>query len=53
MGLVDAAGLRLVFNLDDSSVSLDALAKQFQDYPIPSLQEILIIRNGSVSKFWP
>jgi hypothetical protein len=44
---------RLVFNLDDSSVSLDALAKQFQGYPIPGLEEVLIVRNGNVSRFWP
>lgn len=41
------------FNLDDSSVSLEALAKQFQDYPIAGLEEVLIVRNGNVSRFWP
>jgi len=41
---------RLILNLDDSKVSLDALRSQFNDYPIEGLEEVLIVRHGAVSK---
>ncbi|WP_181234175.1 toxin TcdB middle/C-terminal domain-containing protein [Enhygromyxa salina] len=49
----DEQANRLVLNLDDSAVKLDDLAKQFQTWAIPGLVEVLVVRNGSVSRLWP
>lgn len=44
---------RIVLNLDDSAVSLDALRKQMTDYPIPGLKEMIIVKDGTVIPFFP
>lgn len=44
---------RIVLNLDDSAVDLNALRKQFDDYPIPGLDEVIVIRDGAVIPFFP
>ena len=44
---------RIVLNLEDSSVSIDALRRQFHDWPMPGLREVIVIRDGSVSHLWP
>lgn len=44
---------RIILNLDDSSVSIEALQEQFKTYPIEGLQEIIIIKDGKVILFFP
>jgi hypothetical protein len=44
---------RIILNLDDSSLSLDALRKQLTDYPISGLQEIIVVKGGNVEPFFP
>jgi hypothetical protein len=44
---------RIVLNLDDSKVSLEALRQQFISNPIPGLQEIIIIKEGIILEFFP
>lgn len=44
---------RIVLNLDDSSVSLDAMRQQITDYPVPGLREIIIVKDRSVVPFFP
>ena len=39
---------RIVLNLDDSGVSLEALSKQFSDWAIEGLEDVIIIKNGKV-----
>jgi len=43
---------RIVLNLDDFPGSLDDLAKQFNDWPIDSLDELLIMKNGKISRLF-
>lgn len=40
---------RIVLNLDDSRVGMEALERQFADWPIEGLEQVLVIRNGQVS----
>ncbi len=44
---------RIVLNLDDSSVSIDALKVQLEQYPIKGLEEIIIIKNRKIIPFFP
>jgi len=44
--LLSGQSSRVVLNLDDSPVTLEALRKQFADWPISGLQDIIIVRNG-------
>lgn len=44
---------RIILNLDDSSVSIEALQEQLKTYPIEGLQEIIIIKDGKVIPFFP
>ena len=44
---------RIVLNLNDTDVNLVALTKQLTDYPISGLEEILIVRNNTIIKFFP
>lgn len=39
---------RIVLNLDNSRVTMEALQKQFADWPIEGLQQVLVVRNGQV-----
>ena len=51
-GKVDAEqASRIVLNLDDSAVTLAELRKQFADWPIDGLEQLLIVRGGKVSNF--
>jgi hypothetical protein len=53
-GKIDAGQTdRIILNLDNSKVSIDALKKQFQDYPIENLREVKVIKNGEITNFWP
>jgi Contact-dependent growth inhibition CdiA C-terminal domain len=44
---------RIVLNLDDTQVSPDALLEELNSIPIPKLQEIIIVSNGSIIEFFP
>ena len=45
---------RVVLNLADSSVDLDAMSAQLRDWPIEGLQEVMVIdRQGNVLHFYP
>jgi hypothetical protein len=44
---------RIVLHLDDTNVDLGALRKQFQDWPMPGLKEVIVILRGEVLPFWP
>ena len=41
---------RTVLNLDDYAGSLDDLVKQFYDYSINTLDELLAIKNGEIAR---
>jgi hypothetical protein len=44
---------RIVLNLDDSAVSLEALRIQLTHFPIAGLQEVIVVRGRSVVPFFP
>jgi hypothetical protein len=44
---------RIVLHLDDSNVDLGALRKQFQDWAMPGLKEVIVILRGKVLPLWP
>ena len=44
---------RIGLNLDDSSVSSRDLHWQLTNYPVPGLQEIIIMKGGTVIAFFP
>jgi len=44
---------RIVLNLEDSSIQLDAMRAQLNDYPIEGLKEVIVIKDGQVLPFWP
>jgi hypothetical protein len=39
---------RIVLNLEDSNVGLEVMKRQFVEWPIPNLKEVLIIKVGKV-----
>ena len=43
-------GRRIVLNLDDFTGSMDDLAKQFADWPIDTLDELLAIKDGKIAR---
>jgi hypothetical protein len=44
---------RIVLNLEDSAVDLNKLKKQFNDWPMPGLKEVIVVKNGQIIPFWP
>lgn len=44
---------RIVLNLSDSAVEMAALKKQFSDWPMEGLKEVIVIKNGQIIPFWP
>ena len=44
---------RIILNLNDSKVNLAVLTKQFVDWPIAGLEQVLVIHAGEVIHFWP
>lgn len=44
---------RVVLNLDDSDADTKALFKQFSEYPISNLEEVIIVKRGSVFHLLP
>jgi hypothetical protein len=41
---------RIVLSLDDYPGSMDKLAKQFNEWPIDTLDELLVLKNGNISR---
>ncbi|HRI50558.1 MAG TPA: hypothetical protein PLW65_10285 [Pseudomonadota bacterium] len=39
---------RVVINLDNSSVDISALRKQFETWPIENLREVIFLKNGNI-----
>ncbi len=44
---------RIILNMDDSNVSLNELRKIIWNEPIVELEQILVIKDGKVIKFFP
>lgn len=44
---------RIVLNMEDSPIKLDAMKKQLDDWPIEGLKEVIVIKDGQVIPFWP
>jgi hypothetical protein len=44
---------RIVLNLEDSPITLDAMKRQLDDFPIEGLKEVIVIKDGQVIPFWP
>jgi hypothetical protein len=44
---------RIALNMDDSQVSLDELKKVIWEKPIPELEQILVVKDGKVTIFFP
>lgn len=43
----------IVINLDDYTGSIDKLMKQFNDWPIEGLDELFIIKDGGITRWFP
>lgn len=44
---------RIVLNLEDSPITLQAMADQLNQYPIAGLKEVIVVKDGVVLPFWP
>lgn len=44
---------KIVLNLDDTPVSLDAIRQRLQSKPVENLEEILVIKDGNIIEFFP
>lgn len=44
---------RVVLNLDDWWGDMESLIKQLNDYPIEGLEEVLVVKDGSVLSIYP
>lgn len=43
----------IVVNLDDYPGSMEALKKQFDDWPIKGLDELLVVKDGNITRWFP
>jgi hypothetical protein len=39
---------RIILNLDDTSITIEAMKKQLSDWPIPGLKELIAIKGGNI-----
>jgi hypothetical protein len=44
---------RIILNLEDSSVTIEAMKKQLLDWPIPGLKQVIAIKDGRVILLFP
>jgi len=44
---------RLLVHLDDSAVAIDDLREQLQAWPIPRLEEVLVLKAGQITRLFP
>jgi hypothetical protein len=49
----DGQAKRFIMNLNDSKVDLAALTRQFADWPISGLEQVLVIHGRQVIQIWP
>jgi len=40
-------------NLDDSPVTVKDMRKQLTDWPVPGLDEVIVIKDGQIVQVWP
>ncbi|OPX41865.1 hypothetical protein CLHUN_42640 [Ruminiclostridium hungatei] len=52
VGKTENQARRVILNLDDYTGSLDDLAKQFNDWPIDGLDELLVIKDGKIARLF-
>ncbi|OOC52407.1 hypothetical protein BBD40_29005 [Paenibacillus ihbetae] len=43
----------IVLNLDDYTGSMDKLMKQFDDWPIEGLDELFVVKDGTITRWFP
>jgi len=51
--VTDDQAKRIVLNLDDSPLATATVAKQFKDWAIAGLEEVLVVRGGEVTRIFP
>jgi hypothetical protein len=51
--VVRGVATRFVLDLQDSGVDLQALRRLLDRHPVPGLEEILVVRDGKVLRFFP
>ncbi len=44
---------RIILNLDDSKVTIEAMMKQLRDWPIPGLKQVIAIKDGKIILLFP
>ena len=44
---------RIILNLDDSNVAIETLRKQFLDWPIHGLKQVIAIKDGRIIPLLP
>ncbi len=44
---------KIILNLEDSSVTIEAMKKQLLDWPIPRLKEVIAIKDGKLVLLFP
>lgn len=44
---------RIILNLEDSNVGLDAMKKQLMDWPVPGLKQVIAIKGGKIVPLFP
>jgi Contact-dependent growth inhibition CdiA C-terminal domain len=44
---------RFVVNMNESKLTLEQLTKQFKDFPMEKLKEVILVKNGKVTHFFP
>lgn len=53
VGKTENQASSIVLNLEDYTGSMDKLVKQFDDWPIEGLDELFIIKDGSITRWFP
>ena len=51
--VVERQTRRIVLNMDDSQVKLDELKKVILEKPVVELEQILVVKDGRITKFFP
>ena len=52
-GKVERQAKRILINLDDWKGSMDDFRKQFGDWKIDSMEELIIIKDGKIEHLFP
>ena len=51
--VTDGQTSRIVLNLDDSPAAIEAVEKQFRDWPMAGLDEVIVLKGGRVTQVYP